>query len=38
MAESWNQSKFKPELKVKVVWITCDNELGGEMRSAYENI
>ena len=22
---------------MKVVWNTCDNELGGEIKSAYEN-
>ena len=28
---------LRPELKMKVVWNTCDKELGGEMKSAYEN-
>ena len=27
---------LKPELKIKVVWSSCDKELG-EMKSAYEN-
>ena len=28
---------LKPELKMKVAWNTCDKELGGEIKSAYEN-
>ena len=31
------KANLKPELKMKVVWSTCDKELGGEMKSAYEN-
>ena len=32
-----NKAKLKPELKMKVIWNTCDKELvGGEMKSAYE--
>ena len=34
MAESWN---LKPELRMKVVWSTCDKELGDEMKSVTEN-
>ena len=30
-------ANLKPELKMKVVWNTCDKELSGEMKSAYEN-
>ena len=28
---------LKPELKMEVVWNTCDKELGGEIKSIYEN-
>ena len=31
------KANLKPELKIKVVWSTCEKELGGEMKSAYEN-
>ena len=31
------KADIKPELKVKVVWDTCDKELRGEMKSANEN-
>ena len=31
------KANLKPELKMKVVRNTCDKELGGEMKSAYEN-
>ena len=31
------KANLKPELKMKVAWNTCDKELGGEMKSAYEN-
>ena len=31
------KANLKPELKMKVVLNTCDKELGGEMKSAYEN-
>ena len=30
------KANLKPELKTKVVWNTCDKELGGEIKSAYE--
>ena len=30
------KANLKPELKVIVVWNTCDKELDGEMKSAYE--
>ena len=30
------KANLKPELKMKVVWNTCDKELGGEMKSAYD--
>ena len=29
-------ANLKPELKMNVVWNTCDKELPGEMKSAYE--
>ena len=28
------KANLKPELKIKVVWNTCDNELGGKIKSA----
>ena len=28
---------LNPELKMKVAWNTCDKELGGGMKSDYEN-
>ena len=31
------KANLKPELKMKVVWNTCDKERGGEIRSDYEN-
>ena len=31
------KASLKPELKMKVVWNTCDKELRNEMKSAYEN-
>ena len=31
------KANIKPEVKVKVVWDTCDEELRGEMKSANEN-
>ena len=31
------KANLKPELKIKFVWSTCDKELGGKMKSAYEN-
>ena len=31
------EANLKSLLKMKVVWNTCDNELYGEMKSAYEN-
>ena len=31
------KANLKPELKMKVFWNTCDKELGGEMKSAYES-
>ena len=31
------KANLKPELKMKVIWNTWDKELGGEMKSAYEN-
>ena len=30
------KANLKPELKMKVVWNTCDKELGGEIKSACE--
>ena len=37
----WQRTKTKaslrPKLKMKVLWNTCDKELGGEMKSACEN-
>ena len=32
-----SEANLKPLLKMKVVWNTCDNELYGEMKPAYEN-
>ena len=32
------KASLKPELKVKVVWNTCDKELGSEMDSVNENV
>ena len=31
------KANLKPELKMKVVWNSCDKELGDEMKSACEN-
>ena len=31
------KENLKPELKMKVVWSTCDKGLGGEIKPAYEN-
>ena len=31
------KANLKPELKMKVIWNTCDKDLGGEIKSAYEN-
>ena len=31
------KANLKPELKAKFVWNTCSIELGGEIKSAYEN-
>ena len=31
------KANLKPELKMKVVWNTCDKERGEEIKSAYEN-
>ena len=31
------KANLKAELKIKVIWSTCDKERGGEMKSAYEN-
>ena len=31
------KANLKPELKMKVVWNSCDKELGDEMESACEN-
>ena len=31
------KENLKPELKMKVVWNTCDKKLGGKMKSSYEN-
>ena len=31
------KANLRPELKMKVVLNTCDKELGGEMKSGYEN-
>ena len=31
------KASLKPGLKMKVVWITCDKELGGEMKFVKEN-
>ena len=31
------KANLKPELKAKFVWNTCCIELGGEIKSAYEN-
>ena len=31
------KANLKPELKIKVSWNTCDKELGGEVKSTYEN-
>ena len=37
----WLRAKTKAnwtlKLKMKVFWNTCDKELGGELKSAYEN-
>ena len=33
----WLRAKAEANLKMKVAWNTCDKELGGEMKSAYEN-
>ena len=30
------KANLKPDLKMKVVWNTCDKKLGGEMKSTYE--
>ena len=30
------KANLKPKLKMKVVWITCNKELGGQMTSAYK--
>ena len=30
------EANLKPELKMKVVWNTCDEELGSEMKPAIE--
>ena len=32
-----NKANLKPDLKMNVVWKTCDKNLGGEMKSAYKN-
>ena len=31
------KANLKSELKMKVVWNTCEKELGCESKSAYEN-
>ena len=31
------EASLKPELKLKVVWNTCDRELGCEIKSVNEN-
>ena len=31
------KGNLKLELKMKVIWNTCDKELGSEIKSAYEN-
>ena len=31
------KGNLKPELKMKVVWNTCDKGLGSRIKSAYEN-
>ena len=31
------EANFKPEVKLKVVWIACDKEPDGEMKSVNEN-
>ena len=33
----WAKANLKQELKMKVVWNTCDKELGGQMKSVYKN-
>ena len=30
------KANLKPELKMEFIWNTCDKELGGEMKFAYE--
>ena len=31
------KENLKPELKMKIVWNTCDKKLGAKMKSSYEN-
>ena len=31
------KGNLKVDLKMKVVWNTCDKGIGGEIKSAYEN-